>query len=98
MAQERGRVLQCNEGKWDFELEESNDGQCLVLSVAVGPHIDTSHIRVDVQPLLIRLLIKVGRLLLVRCGLQTASKCTAVQLIQQIADLVLQLHGNHTAK
>ena len=56
------RVMQCNEGKWDFRLRDCEDAGALVLEVEVGPHIDTSLIRVDVQPVLVRLLIKVRAL------------------------------------
>ncbi|KAF6251492.1 hypothetical protein COO60DRAFT_1675455 [Scenedesmus sp. NREL 46B-D3] len=59
---EDGRVLQRNEGKWDFTLEESEDGMSLVLDVAAGKYLDTSLIKADVQPRLARLIIK-GRLL-----------------------------------
>uniref|UniRef100_A0A383WCJ9 Dynein axonemal assembly factor 11-like CS domain-containing protein n=1 Tax=Tetradesmus obliquus TaxID=3088 RepID=A0A383WCJ9_TETOB len=59
---EDGRVLQRNEGKWHFTLEESEDGASLVLDVAVGKYLDTSLIKADVQPRLARLIIK-GRLL-----------------------------------
>eukprot|EP00775_Hariotina_reticulata_P002455 gene2455-2758_t len=57
-----GSVLQKNEGKWDFKLDESDDGSTLVLDVAVGKFVDTSLIKADVQPKVVRLLIK-GRLL-----------------------------------
>ena len=48
---------QCNEGKWEFSLQE--DGDVVVLDVAVGRYLDSSLIRADVQPGLVRLLIKV---------------------------------------
>ena len=51
--------MQCNEGKWDFKLGESQEGDTLLLEVEVGAHIDTTFIQADVQPLLVRLLIKV---------------------------------------
>ena len=48
---------QCNEGKWEYSLQE--DGDAVVLDVAVGRYLDSSLIRADVQPGLVRLLIKV---------------------------------------
>lgn len=53
-------MRQCNEGKWDFRLLEVDDGAALMLEVDVGAHIDTSLIKADVHPWLVRLLIKVG--------------------------------------
>ncbi|KAK9809811.1 hypothetical protein WJX73_009043 [Symbiochloris irregularis] len=60
--QEGNQVMQCNESKWDFELRERDDGSAVELEVAIGPGTDASQVKADVQPLLVRLLIK-GRLL-----------------------------------
>ncbi|KAK9854485.1 hypothetical protein WJX84_002141 [Apatococcus fuscideae] len=57
-----GSILQCNEGHWQFSLQDSDDGSHVVLEVAVGKLLDSSLIAADVQPLAVRLLIK-GRLL-----------------------------------
>jgi len=64
LLQEGERVLQKNEGHWQYTLEESSDGCCIELEVDVGPYLDTSLIKADVQPLHARLLIKVCRLVL----------------------------------
>eukprot|EP00798_Chlamydomonas_sp_ICE-L_P007762 gene7762-947_t len=56
------RIMQRNEGKWEFSIDESEDGLSVVLDVAVGKYIDTSLVKADVQPSYVRLLIK-GRLL-----------------------------------
>ena len=56
------RIMQKNEGQWDFSLEEDDRGKSIVLEVDVGKFLDTSLIKVDVQPTFIRLLIK-GKLL-----------------------------------
>lgn len=52
--------MQKNEGKWDFELRESDDGSALALDVAVGRHLATELVLPDVQPRCVRLLIKAG--------------------------------------
>lgn len=57
--QEGEPVLQKNEGRWEFTLEESRDGKSVKLEVAVGRFLDSSLIKADVQPLYVRLLIKV---------------------------------------
>lgn len=57
--QDGERVMQCNEGKWAHQMLESSDKASLILEVDVGSHIDTSLIRADVQPLLVRVLVKV---------------------------------------
>ena len=61
-----GRVLNKNEGRWDFTLEDVGPSRdhprgSIVLDVAVGKFLDTSLIEADVQPAFVRLLIKVGR-------------------------------------
>lgn len=40
------RMYQKNEGQWEFTLEESADGQALILDVHVGKFLDTSLIKV----------------------------------------------------
>jgi hypothetical protein len=42
--------MQRNEGQWDLSMEESIDGQCVVLEVDVGKYLDTSLIKADIQP------------------------------------------------
>ncbi len=44
-------MLQKNEGQWQYTLDESSDGRCVELAVDVGPYLDTSLIKADVQPL-----------------------------------------------
>ena len=53
------RLLQKNEGHWKYTLGESSNESSIELEVDVGPYLDTSLIRADVQPLFVRLLIKV---------------------------------------
>ena len=53
------RLLQKNEGHWKYTLGESSNESSIELEVEVGPYLDTSLIRADVQPLFVRLLIKV---------------------------------------
>ncbi len=54
--------LQKNEGAQQYTLSDSADGRCVVLEVAVGRYLDTAEIKVDVQPTLVRCLVR-GRLL-----------------------------------
>ncbi|XP_024533033.1 protein tilB homolog isoform X2 [Selaginella moellendorffii] len=60
-----GRIYQKNEGNWSFKLAESECGTKLVLDVAIGRYMDTSAMDIDIQPLLVRVLIK-GKLLQLR--------------------------------
>jgi hypothetical protein len=46
--------MQRNDGRWDFSIEESEDGSAIVLEVDVGKFLDTSLIKADVQPSYIR--------------------------------------------
>ncbi|KAI8467228.1 MAG: hypothetical protein J3K34DRAFT_454530 [Monoraphidium minutum] len=54
--------LQRNEGKWEFRIDEDEGGRSLLLEVQVGRYVDTSLVKADVRPRLVRLLVK-GRLL-----------------------------------
>lgn len=58
-VQADGNVLQCNEGHWDFSLQDSDDGSQIILDVAIGKYLDSSLISADIQPHVARLLIKV---------------------------------------
>ena len=57
-VQEGDRVMQKNEGQWQFSLDDSSDGRSIEFAVAVCRYLDTSLIRADVQPRFIRLLIQ----------------------------------------
>jgi protein TilB len=51
-------VRQCNEPGLEFRLDESDDGESVVLECNVGKYMDTSLIDVDVQTRLVRVLVK----------------------------------------
>ena len=67
--QDGERVMQKNEGGWEFSLEESVDARVLELDVAVGRFLDTSLIKADVQPLFVRLLIKASSAVPAACAM-----------------------------
>ena len=69
-------MLQKNEGQWQYTLDESSDGRCVELAVDVGPYLDTSLIKADVQPLHVRLLIKV-------CCIESMSSCMCTTMLWQ---------------
>lgn len=75
--QEGVPLFQKNEGRWEFTLEESKDGKDIELDVAVGRFLDSSLIKADVQPLYVRLLIKV-RFTAYVCLLTSAHSCTVI--------------------
>jgi protein TilB len=51
-----GRIYQKNEGKWKYKWEDSK--KCIRLLVDISKFLDTSHIKVDVHPDYINILIK----------------------------------------
>ena len=57
-VQEGDRIMQKNEGQWQFSLDDSSDGRSIEFAVAVCRYLDTSLIRADVQPRFVRLLIQ----------------------------------------
>lgn len=63
-------MFQKNEGDWDFVLDMDPAEQVVVLVVELGKYLDTSNVTIDVQPKVIRLLIKglLGRGVLLQKG------------------------------
>lgn len=59
IVQEGEDIRQKNEGKWEFTLQDSVNGVAVELDVEIGRYMDTSLVKADVQPLFVRLLIKV---------------------------------------
>jgi protein TilB len=53
-----GKMLNVNEGRYDFQLREDDDNNQYVLEVAVPRYMDTSLVDCDVQPSHVRLNIK----------------------------------------
>eukprot|EP01112_Ceratiomyxa_fruticulosa_P004533 TRINITY_DN1506_c0_g1_i1.p1 TRINITY_DN1506_c0_g1~~TRINITY_DN1506_c0_g1_i1.p1 ORF type:complete len:397 (-),score=61.82 TRINITY_DN1506_c0_g1_i1:206-1396(-) len=55
---ETDKIRGMNQGKWEFALTESENGDALLLDLAVGKFLDTSLISLDVQPLYVKIVIK----------------------------------------
>lgn len=53
-----GGTRQCNEGRWEFRLEDDDGGGNTVVRLALSRYMDTSLIDVDVQPAYISVIIK----------------------------------------
>ena len=53
-----GEIRQCNEGKYDFKLDDWSNPGCIILEVQVPRHLDTSLLDVDVNPHYVRCVIK----------------------------------------
>jgi len=81
-------LRQCNEGDWEFSLEEEEEGQeqewragafrrnrtpSLVLKVCLEPHIDIHSMDIDVHPTFVRVLAR-GRLLQLRLPCEVRSE------------------------
>lgn len=54
----RGEIRQCNEGKYDFNFDETTDPTRIVFELAVPKYLDTSALDVDVNPLYVRVVVK----------------------------------------
>lgn len=54
----QGRLCSIRQGHQGFTLREAADGRCIVLGVAVGKFMDTSLLECDVQPQIVRVLVK----------------------------------------
>ncbi|BDA46370.1 probable protein tilB homolog [Coccomyxa sp. Obi] len=94
--QEGDPVLQKNEGRWEFTLEESRDGKSVELDVAVGRFLDSSLIKADVQPLYVRLLIK-GHLLQLVLPVEVKPGASAAQRSATTGNLLLTMPKENPA-
>mmetsp|Transcript_29664 Transcript_29664/g.92694 ORF Transcript_29664/g.92694 Transcript_29664/m.92694 type:complete len:417 (-) Transcript_29664:456-1706(-) len=54
----RGEIRQCNEGKWDFNIDEVTDPTKVVFELGVPKYLDTSALDVDVNPEYVRVVVK----------------------------------------
>jgi len=54
----RGEIRQCNEGKFDFNMDEFSDPTKIIFELGVPKYLDTSALDVDVNPLYVRCVIK----------------------------------------
>eukprot|EP00927_Polykrikos_kofoidii_P071574 TRINITY_DN67832_c0_g1_i1.p1 TRINITY_DN67832_c0_g1~~TRINITY_DN67832_c0_g1_i1.p1 ORF type:complete len:420 (+),score=81.88 TRINITY_DN67832_c0_g1_i1:109-1368(+) len=54
----RGEIRQCNEGKYDFDIDETSNPGMILFELGVPKYLDTSKLDVDVNPLYVRIVIK----------------------------------------
>jgi protein TilB len=54
----RGEIRQCNEGHYDFNLDEFSEPGKLIFELSVPKYLDTSQLDVDVNPLYVRCVVK----------------------------------------
>lgn len=54
----RGEIRQCNEGKYDFNLDDTTEPGKILFELAVPKYLETSQLDVDVNPLYVRCVIK----------------------------------------
>lgn len=54
----RGEIRQCNEGKYDFEIDDTSDPTKILFELGVPKYLDTTALDVDVNPLYVRCVIK----------------------------------------
>jgi len=54
----RGELRQCNEGKYNFDLDDWTYPDKIVFELAVPKYLDTSALDVDVNPLYVRVVVK----------------------------------------
>jgi protein TilB len=53
-----GRVIQCNQGGWDFNFKESDDRTSMIFNLGVPRFMDTAFLNVEVEPTYVRCNIK----------------------------------------
>ncbi|KAL6760650.1 hypothetical protein V8C86DRAFT_2549518 [Haematococcus lacustris] len=90
VIQDGERIMQRNEGRWEFSMEENDKGDALELEVDAGKYLDTSLIKADVQPTYLRLLIK-GKLLQLLLPCEVKPDASSAQRSQATGRLVLTM-------
>lgn len=54
----RGEIRQCNEGKYDFDMDDSSDPLTVIFELGVPKYLDTSALDVDINPLYVRCVVR----------------------------------------
>lgn len=54
----RGEIRQCNEGKYDFDIDDVSDPTKIIFELGVPKYLDTSMLDVDVNPLYVRCVVR----------------------------------------
>lgn len=54
----RGEVRQCNEGKYDFLMDDTSDPTKVIFELSVPKYLDTSALEVDVNPMYVRVVVR----------------------------------------
>lgn len=54
----RGEIRQCNEGKYDFNLDDQSVPGKIIFELGVPKYLETSQLDVDVNPLYVRCVVK----------------------------------------
>jgi len=55
---ENGKVLQCNQGGYDWSFNDSEDKTCINFELSVPRFMDTSLLDVNLEPEYVRVLVK----------------------------------------
>merc|ERR1740138_614542 len=54
----RGEIRQCNEGKYDFNMDDTSEPGKVIFELAVPKYLETTALDVDVNPLYVRVVVK----------------------------------------
>merc|ERR1740121_2041605 len=54
----KGEIRQCNEGRWDFNMDEWAVPGTVLFELGVPKYLDTTALDVDVNPLYVRCVVK----------------------------------------
>ena len=82
--------LQCNEGDWEFSLEEDNEFSVLLLTVKLESYLDIHSVQLRVLPSLVQLLAR-GRLLQVRLPVEVRSDAAVAERSKASGRLVVKM-------
>lgn len=83
-----GKVLQRNEGKWDFKIMETKDS--VIVDIPAGKYMNMAYIDIDVQPTYLRVTIK-GKVLQLRLECEVKPDATTAQRSQVTGNLKITM-------
>ncbi|XP_068731074.1 dynein axonemal assembly factor 11-like [Montipora capricornis] len=85
-----GRVLNINQGKWEFELNDDEENNKFVLDLPCFKYLDTSLIDVDVQPLFCRVTVK-GKVFQLTLSDEVNPDCSSAKRSQTTGHLIVEM-------
>eukprot|EP01084_Bolivina_argentea_P143150 251434_1 len=88
--EKEGNIMQCNQGKWDFDFDEEALPGTISLRVSLPRFLDSSLIDLDVHPSYVSIVVK-GKVLRLCLPVEVKAECSKAQRSKITGDLVISM-------